>query len=477
MGNVITWEAPASVAASPDYAVEVDGQPVFVYATRVRAAILQKPGLWSHETNPVGERASFAIFDTTGPVTVTVRPSRTFKVAAVLPARLGIEPQVQGGCIRFRMARPELLTIVLDDSDAGALHLLAGEPQRDLPDPADPNVLYFGPGLHEVHTLDLASGQTVYVAGGAVVRAVLRPGETGVYNDKWSVTFYQGAVLGLKGVHNVRICGRGIIDASAVPHPGRSMILLNDAADVRIEGVTLVDSANWNLCIGRSRDVVVDDVRIISGRLNSDGINSVNSRNVRVRRCFVRNHDDSIAVKATDVGLPCEDIAVEDCVVWNDWGFALGPTYESRSAIRRVSYRRCDIVFARHWCLGVHMSDSATVSDITFADIHVDGLLRPPPPGSAYSALAGEPKLLHMAIVQDCWGKDGRPGLVRDVTVDGVTVHGGWMPGSDMIGFDAEHDIRGVTLRNIRLAGGAALGDAAALRLQINPYVKDVRVE
>ncbi len=476
MGNAITWAAPAGVAASGDYTIEIDGRPVFVYAARVRAAIVQKPGLWSHERDPAGERASYVIFDASGPVDVAIRPSRPFKTAAVLPARLGIVPQVKDGCIRFRMARPELLTIVLDDSDQCALHLLAGEPQRDLPDPADPNVIYFGPGLHEVHTLDLASGQTVYVAGGAVVRAVLRPGETGVYNDKWSITFYQGAVLGLKSVHNVRICGRGIIDASAVPHPGRSMILLTDSAAVRIEGVTLVDSANWNVNICRSRDVVVDDLRIISGRLNSDGINSVNSQNVRVRRCFVRNHDDSIAAKATVPDMPCEDITVEGCVIWNDWGFAMGPTYESRSVIRRVSYRRCDIVFARHWCLGVHLSDGSTVSEITFADIHID-LLRPPPPGSAYAALAGEPKLLHMAIVQDCWGNDGKPGLVRNVMVDGVTIHGDKMPISDMFGFDAEHDIRGVTLRNIRLAGGPAIHDPASLRLQTNAHVKDVRVE
>ncbi len=476
MTHAIIYSAPAAETPSPDYTMEVDGRPVFVYAARVRAEILQKPGLWSHVTDPPGERASFAIFDATGPVDVVVRPARPFAAAEVLPARAGIAATVAGGCVRLRMDRPQMLTIVLDGSDMQPLHIFAAAPPADLPDPTDPSVIYFGPGMHEITTLELRSGQTLFIDAGAVVKATVAPGETGVYSDKWQVTFFQGAVVNVKDSHGVRICGRGILDASLIPHPGRNMICLDNASDVRIEGVTLRDAANWNFVMRRSHDLLVKDIRIISGRLNSDGINSVSSQRVAIRGCFVRNHDDSMAVKTTVVGVPAEDIAVDGCTIWNDWGYALGPTYETRAEIRRVSYRRCDILFARHWCLGVHLSDSATVSDITFADIHIDNLLRPPTPGTAYAALAGEPKLLHMAIVQDCWGNDGKAGLIRDVTVDGVVVHGERMPISDMYGFDADHDIRGVTFRNIRL-GGKAVTDAAGLGLQKNEHVKDVRVE
>jgi polygalacturonase len=110
----------------------------------------------------------------------------------------------------------------------------------------------------------------------------------------------------------------------------------------------LRDAPNWNLHIAKSQDVTVEDLRIVSGRLNSDGINSVNAQRVNIRRCFVRNSDDSIAVKAVDPGSPSKDILVEDCSVWNDWGYALGATYETRSPISGVVFKGCDIHQAGH---------------------------------------------------------------------------------------------------------------------------------
>ena len=376
--HVTTWPAPTGEISSPDFTVEVDGCPVFVYQARVRAEILTNDGLWTHKADCAGERASFAIFDIDAPVTVSVRPARAFQVAAVLPARAEITPVDATGEVRFIVEQPRHLTVILDGSDAAPLHLFIGALETDAPRADDPAVIYFGPGVHEIDQLVVASGQTVYLAGGAVVKAALPAGAEGTYSEKWHVTFHNGSALKIEQAHDVRICGRGILDGSLIPHPGWTLLSISQSEHVRVSGITLRDSANWDVIINQSREVDVEDVRIVSGRLNSDGINSVNSRQVRIRRCFVRNHDDSIVVKATAPAPPAEDIAVEDCVIWNDWGYALGVTYETRAPIRRVAFRRCDILFAAGQCLGIRVCDSATVSEISFTDISISQLAPAP---------------------------------------------------------------------------------------------------
>ncbi|MEI6520629.1 MAG: glycosyl hydrolase family 28 protein [bacterium] len=477
MSNLISWPAPPQEIASPDYTVTVDGTSLFVYQARVRAEILPNDGLWTHVKDPAGQRASFVIFDQSGQVSVVVTPSRSFTTARIFPTQLGITPVIAGGKISFELSEPHLVTILLDDDDTAALHIFASAPEVDVPSPDDPNVLYFGPGLHEINQIKPVSGQTVYLAGGAVVKAKLGADEKGTWSEQWKVTFYHGAVLDLTGLSNVRVCGRGILDASMLPHPAKPMIVLKDSSNIRLEGIMLRDSSNWNVIIGKSNNVRVNGLKLISGRLNSDGINSVNSHNVEIRNCFVRNHDDSIVVKTTEPELPAKDITVEDCIIWNDWGFALGATYETRAAIRNLNFHRCDVIYSRHWCMGIHVSDSETVADVHFRDITIDTLKPVKRPEDVYDALTTEPKLLKMVIQQDCWGKDDERGHIRNVILENITVNGTKMLASEMFGADAEHDIKSVAFKNIHLAGQEPIKNIEDLRLESNEFVSDVRID
>lgn len=470
---VITWPAPEGEVASPDYHLEVGGVPVFVYQARVRAEIIKEGRLASHRMGCGGETASFAIFDIRDKVAVTVKPQRAFRTATLLPARAGITPGVEEGSVRFEIDQPRPLTLLLDDGDEAALHLLVGHPEKDIPKPDDAGVVYFGPGIHEIQALPARSGQTIYLAGGAVVKAVLRPGEQGQYNERWNIQTYPGVLFDLRDVENVRIAGRGILDGSLVPHPGRNLIGLTNSRRVQLSGITLRDAPNWNVRIQNSEDVVVDDLRIVSGRLNSDGINSVSSRRVEVRNCFVRNHDDSIVAKALDPAVSCEDITVEDCVIWNDWGYALGATYETRSPIRRLRFRRCDILCARHWAMGIHVSDSATVSDVVFEDITVDDPRRYKP----QPRLTAQRKLFRMVVIADHWGRDNERGHIANIRAERVTLEGEALLPSEFRGFDAGHAIEDVALRDVRCRHRAAATDAASLGVIANEFVRGLRVE
>jgi hypothetical protein len=473
----IIWPAPKEEIPSPDFTLEVQGTPVFVYQARVRTEILQKPGLWSHQPDAPAERASFAIFDLAAPATLSIKPARPFRTAAIWPANAGITPDIHDGVISFPLSAPRHLTLMLDGSDREPLHLFVGKPETDVPRPDDPNVVYFGPGTHRIEQLSLKKGQTLYLAGGAVVKAALAPEDKGTYNEKWQVTFHSGYAVGVTKATGVRICGRGILDGSLMPHPARGLIGIYNSSGIRLEGITLRDSANWNVTIADSDKVEVEDLRLISGRLNSDGINSVNSRHVSVRRCFVRNFDDSIVVKTLQPGRPAEDITVEDCTIWSDWGFALGVTYETRSPIQRVRFSRCAIVYARHWCLGLRVCDSALIRDIVFENIEIADLRHTPQLGGAHDALTREPRLAWFGIVKDVWGKDAEAGLIRGVRVENVTVYGNRLPPSDIIGFDAAHPVEDITFRGVHLAGQAAVTNAAALGIRTNAFVKGLTIE
>ena len=421
---LITWPAPATEPASPDYTLEVAGKPVFVYQARVRADIWEHPGLWTHHPDCDGERAAFAIFDIREPVTVTVTAPQPITNAIVLPARAAITPEIRAGVVRFTLPKAQHVTVLCNGSAQHALHLFVGEPEQDVPSPSDPHVVYFGPGVHEINELNIKSGQTVYLAGGAVVRAKLRPDETGKLHAKFKIPTYSGVVFNATNAENVRICGRGILDSSAIPHLGKNLI----------------------------------------------GIR--NSRQVRVRRSFVRNHDDSIVVKTMTPDAPCEDITVEDCVVWNDWGYALGVTYETRSPISRVQFRRCDVLAARHWVMGIRVADSGTISDIRFEDITVADLWM----AGKRRNMPDTPALIHFVIWVDGWGTDLARGQIRDVVINGVTVDGERLPATYISGYDADHQIENVSVRNVRLREHAPVADAAALGVQTNAFVRGLTV-
>ncbi len=453
------YPAPEGEPASADYKVIVNDKPVFVYQAKVRQEIAKPKGsIWTHDVGCKTEIASLAYFDFAGTVEVAVTPTRPFKAATLHPLSFGIKPAIEGQTIRFALDRPRKLTILLDGSDKQALHLFANAMETDAPKPGDRNVLYFGPGVHKIGSTKLKPGQRVYIAGGAVVRGQILPDEQPQLSKRTGLKHYSGAVLHLDKADGVRISGRGILDGGDMPHAARSLILVANSKDVTLEGIILRDSPNWNVCIHSSERVVARDLKLVSGRLNSDGINPVNSRKVEIRDCFIRNHDDSIAVKATRPEGDCADILAEGCIIWNDWGYALGITYETRAPIHGVTFRNCDVLTALFAPLGVYMVDSATVSNIAFESIRVE---------------ATRANFIRIAIGRDMWATDPQRGHIKDIRFKNVAFTGKTPPPSEIAGFSPEHPVEDVTFDNLTI-GGKRITSAAEGRFAINPHTKGI---
>jgi len=481
---VVTWAAPAGEKLFEDYTLRVNGQAVAVYSCRVSAMPFNQ--VWPGYQRPLDqtELAGFAYWGMSGPVTVEVTSKRPFKSVAVRPSSRGIRPGVKGQRITFRLLRPGQVTVELDGTHH-ALHLFADAPEADVPKPGDPNVLYFGPGVHRPGKIQLKNGQTVYVAGGAVV-----------------YTMIEG-----RGVSGVRILGRGVIDTSEFERGELGgCIHLSDSSDVKIDGVILRDPEQWCLNVFGCRNLAISDVKLIGlWRYNSDGIDICNSQDVTISNSFVRSFDDAIVLKGVGWGKevhsrrPVRDIRISGLVVWCDWGRSLEIGAEtSAPEIADVVFRDIDVIRSTFIAMDIQNSDRAAVHDIRYEDIRVEvDDINPVPRfqkqrGEKYSRTpdsqlescreckahtanaAHVPDLFGIILGRIHYSQDTERGTVRDVVFKDISVTGKPIMPSSFAGFDAEHDVRGVTIENLRFNGRliTSPGDA---HLKIGEYVRDVR--
>jgi hypothetical protein len=475
-GGVVSWPAPAGEKRFADYTLRVNGQAVPVYACRVSAMPFNQ--LWPGYQRPLyqTELAGFAYWGMSGPVKVEVIWNRAFHSVAVRPSFRHIRPAIHGNRISFELANPGQLTVELDGPHH-ALHLFADPPEADAPPPDDPNVRYFGPGVHRPGRIKLKDGQTVYVAGGAVVYTVIEG----------------------RGVSGIRILGRGVIDTSEFARlEGGGSIHLEDSSDVKIEGVIIRDPDVYGLSAYGCRRLEISRVKLVGlWRYNSDGIHLCNSQDATVRDSFIRSFDDAMVLSGG--GCPTvvpgqsydtravRNIRMSGLVIWCDWGRSLEiGAGTCAPEIADVEFRDIDIIRSTHIALDIQHGDRAAVHNIRYENIRVEVDDVNPVPRlqkqhdeiyhSSAPRAAGAPyvpDLLVIIIRNTMWSKDQERGTVRDVTFKDIAVAGKWMPSSSFAGADDQHDVRGVRIENLRF-NGRLINNADDAQLKIGNFVQDV---
>jgi hypothetical protein len=91
------------------------------------------------------------------------------------------------------------------------LHLFANPLEKDAPKQDDPNVVYFGPGVHDPGPIQIKNNQTLYLAGGAIVRPRIPPDEKPTVEKDWSGCKCYRNLIEADGVTIVTNRGRGIV--------------------------------------------------------------------------------------------------------------------------------------------------------------------------------------------------------------------------------------------------------------------------
>ena len=489
-GGILSWPAPAGEKLFDEYTVRVNGQPVPVYLCRVSAVPFNQ--VWPGYQRPLDqtEPAGFAYWGMSGPVEVEVTTRHPFNSVAVRPTSRAIHPVVDGRRISFRLLKPGQVTVELDGRHH-ALHLFADPPEGTVPREAGSNVLYFGPGVHRPGKIELKSGETVYVAGGAVVYTA----------------------IGGRGVSGVSILGRGIIDTSEFKRDeGGGSIHLEDSSDVKVEGVILRDSDEYGLSAYGSRNLDFSRVKIVGfWRYNTDGIHLCNSQDVTVRDSFIRSFDDSMVLSADKGGCstetpgrsydsqPVRNIRMSGLVVWCDWGRSLEIGAGTHAPeIADIVFRDIDIIHSTHIAMDIQNSDYGPVRNIRYEDIRVEiDDINPIPslqakPGEKYNPAPGAPlepctectvhsadapyvpNLFVIIIGKLYYSEGGERGAVQDVVYKNISVMGKATPPSSFTGYDAGHDVRNVTIENLRF-NGRPITTASDAHLRIGNFVEGVR--
>jgi hypothetical protein len=466
--NAVIIPAPAGEPLSDDFEINVEGRAVPAYRCRVSAVPLNQ--VWPGYQRPLDqtEWASFAYWDMAGEAQVTVRSRRPVQSVVVRPLSLKIKPEVSGNTITFRLPRPCLTTVEINGPHQ-ALHLFASPPEKDAPKPTDPGVQYFGPGVHRPGKIVLQSNQTLYVAAGAVVH---------------------GAVHA-QGASNIRVLGRGIIDASTFERgQGGGVIRFSDCSDIVIDGVVMRDPDVWCCSLFGCRNARITNVKLVGlWRYNADGIDICNSRDVTVRDCFVRAFDDCIVLKGLKWkngydDRPVQNVDVSGCVIWNDWGRALEIGAETCAPeISRVTFRDCDIIRTVHIAMDIQHGDRATVRDIRFENIRVEIDDTTPAPRMQQTrhekyvpdAKSGYcPNLLVVHVTRTHYSQDDQRGTVSNVVFKDIAVTGPVGPPSTLQGLNPAHGIDGILFDNVRI-NGRPITNAAEGKISIGAHVRDVK--
>jgi hypothetical protein len=457
--KVVIYPAPAGEKLSEAYHVSVEGLYVPVYIAKIAPGDKVKRFKGVDDTRHSAdyfEQAAFAYFDMQRAVKVKVSVPANVTSVKILPTSAAIKTTIASHSIIFTVTKPQNLTIEINGEVVRSLHLFANPLEKAIPKPNDPNVIFYGPGIHKVSHLLIGANKTVYIAGGAIVQAVIDPNEKFVVNAKDSLKNYGSPTFELSG-KNITFRGRGILDASLCPTHARNLLMVHQGSNVKVEGVILRDASTWNMPIRQSDSVTVDNVKILGYRANSDGIDICNSRAVLVQNCFIRTNDDLIVVK-TDKGQGgSKNIIAKNNVLWSPVAHALSIGAEIREPVDDVLFIDCDIIHdqGREWSMRVYQCDSALVSNIRFENIRVE---------EAH-------KLISMWIGKAIWSRDKEFGHIQNISFKDIRAIGTPL-NIELHGADAQHGIQKVSFKGVLLNGKPiSLQDVKA-----NEFVKDVKV-
>ena len=319
---VVTYPALPGEALSNEYQVVAEGKRVEVYSARV----LDPP--FAGKEWDFGGPYAFANFDMEGRVTVKVTAKRSLTRVVIRPQFPDVQLRVEDDhTVWITFGSPRKISVE-PDGRKGPLLLFANPLEKDPPKAGAPDVIYFGPGIHQAGRVNVESRQTVYLAGGAVVK---------------------GAIVARGS--DIRILGRGILDASDYEWrkgPAGSTVSIC-GTNVEVSGITIRGSSHWTIVPRASRNVTVRNVKLCGARVQNDnGIDLCNSQEVLITDCFIRSDNDCVALKGLDLNLPnnnVENVVVENCTLWCDRAriFLLG--HESRAVrMHHITLRNLDII-------------------------------------------------------------------------------------------------------------------------------------
>ncbi|CAG7615585.1 glycosyl hydrolase family 28 protein [Paenibacillus allorhizosphaerae] len=432
--KVITYPGPEQAPDSPFYSVAVrQGQELKDSFTYISKNQFPRVNIYSEDT-------SWTTFSFSGKVTVVVtsKDNKPIQSCSILPSHLGIKPRINGHQVEFDLDAPAKLSVELNGQIKHPLLVFADPPETEPVPKPGPNVLYFPPGVHDVGRVELKSGQTVYIAGGAYVKGYFDGG-----TNKTDIT----------------IRGRGILSGEAYEHKAHHMIEImgNQTRNIRIEGITIINSP-WTHIRMWGQNNTVRNVKMISWYYNTDGI--LLGSDSLIEDCFFKLNDD--AVKLYHSG-----IVVRNCVLWqlmNGAPFQL--TWNVSVPTSNVLVTNCDVIRVEHY---KDWDNRAVFNSIHGGTGHLSNYV--------FQNMTIENanfRFVKLIFLKTKFNEEQIGyGNISDITFRNINIINEMKEKSILQGYDAEHGIRNVTFENVTINNKPLTID----RFEVDSAsVKDVKV-
>ena len=431
---LITYPAPQEAELKDDFTVKVrqsggKWQTIATYPVKVDEV---------KEARHHVKLASMSYFDFDGEVEVSVTAHKEeIETARIRPLSYGITPQVSRNTLTFKLNSPHNLSIEVNGDIFHNLHLFANPIDRN--NPLKPgmnpkklkknrNLIYFGPGMHRLpgDTLDVPSGKTVYIAGGAIVKGCIQ-----VVNAR-----------------DVKVFGRGEV------HPeGRGAgIRIINSRNIEVEGVMTTQCPT-----GGSDSVTIRSVKAISSYGWGDGMNVFASNNVLFDGVFCRNSDDCTTVYATRMGFKggCKNITMQNSTLWADVAhpifIGLHGDAEGQEVMENLNYINIDILDHKEkqvdyqGCMAINVGDNNLVRNVRFENIRIEDFRQ------------GQLVNLRIFFNKKYCAAPGRG--IENVLFKDITYNGENAELSIIAGYNEERKVKDIRFENLRINGEVIYDD------------------
>lgn len=356
-------------------------------------------------------------------------------------------------------------------------------------------VLYFPDGIYRTGTLQMRSNLTVFLSEGTLIIGSTVESDYIREREYGTSAAPCGCLIRLDGVSDFRMIGNGTIDGAAwsglrrkpeerlmaegTPVNYATEIYLMYASDCRnlyFDGVVLRDPTFWNTRIFRSRDVRMENIKVLNDRpertwTNTDGIVFDSSVGCTLRNAVIYGGDDNCVVKGRDRRFEynTEDILYDGVLaVTTTAGVKIG-TETIVHEIKNITFRNIDIVCAQR-SMAIDAKDGSKISNVRFENITVEG----------FHKLNGGYRLIDFRLQN----RDGVPctSVIYGLQLTDISVLNRMADAKVRFeGISEEYCIRGVTVRNLQIENRKISSFADMVEkpayFEMNPYVYQMVLE